>query len=391
MTSTMRLNGVRLIGGDDGSVVDITVTGDRIEDVSPSDARMEPAADARWVAPGLVDLQVNGGWGHDLSDDPASVWEVGAGLADLGVTSWLPTLVSSDRSTRAEALAVLEAGPPSDWVGAAPLGWHFEGPYLNPARAGAHRLEALEPVPDALAAGRLDREPLPRLLTLAPEVPGAIAAIETLTAVGVVVSLGHTEASPPLIGQAVGAGATMATHLFNAMSGVSHRAPGAAVGLLNSDVWLGLIADGHHVDVEVLRLLWRVAGDRLVLVSDAMAALGERDGPTRLAGSEASTEQGAVRLPDGTLAGSALSLPAAAARFQRATGCSAGDLVSVASVNPCRAIGEQGRGSIAVGAVADLMVLDGHGELVDVLCAGRRTEVDGGRSAGSTEDARWRL
>lgn len=362
-------------------LVDLDIEAGRISSIRP--AAFSDMDAGLTVSPGYVDLQVNGGWGHDLTDSPESLWAVGAGLAELGVTAWMPTLVSANRVTRIEALNVLAAGPPVGWVGAIPLGWHFEGPYLNPNRRGAHRPDALQPVPATMADGRLDNEPLPRVMTIAPELEGAMDAVRALRQAGVVVSVGHTEASPDQVTEAASAGASMATHLFNAMSGISHREPGTAVGLLNSDLWLGLISDGHHVDPEVIRFLWATVGPRLVLVSDGVAAMGgntdqhrrqnDKSQPgqrTSLAGSEVVVEHGAVRLLDGTLAGAALPLPDAARQFRLFTGCSQADVVRVAATNPALAVNATDRGTIAVGARADLVLTDDTGAVTTTLVGG---------------------
>lgn len=221
---------------------------------------------------GYFDVQINGGWGHHFSDDPSSIWAVGEQLLSCGVTQFLPTLVSDGFDRLDEALAVLTAGPPAGWVGAEPVGWHLEGPWLAPSRVGAHAPEALRlaDVPE-----RLSRADGVALVTIAPERPGALDAIAELVRRGVTVSMGHSDATFDEVAAAAGVGASMGTHLFNAMSGLHHREPGLAAALLDrADLAVGLIADGHHVAAAMVRLAWRAAGERIVLVSDAVSLLG---------------------------------------------------------------------------------------------------------------------
>lgn len=244
------------------------------------------------IAGGYLDLQINGGWGHHFSTDPASIWEVGARLVEHGVTQFLPTLVSDGFDLLADAQAVLRAGPPTDWLGAHPIGLHLEGPWLAEARAGAHPRSALRP-PDLTGIADFDHV---RLVTIAPELEGAAEVIGRLVDRNVVVSLGHSAATAEEASAGLDAGATMGTHLFNAMSGLTHRAPGlAAALLLDPRATFGIIVDGHHVDPLMVRLAWRTAGPRMVLVSDAVSLLGRSDDVV-------------ARSADGTLAGSTIGL-----------------------------------------------------------------------------------
>lgn len=279
------------------------------------------------VAGGFCELQINGGFGHDFAADPSSIWAVGERLVEHGVTQFLPTLVSSGFGLVDQALESLAAGPPSGWVGAEPIGWHLEGPWLNPERAGAHPVGALRSATDD---GRLSRENGVRLVTLAPEVPGALPLIGLLAGRGVVVSCGHSAASPEQAEAAFAAGATMLTHVFNAMGGLHHREPGlAAVGLLASTprpIWLGLIADGHHVDPLMVRLAHRLAGDRIVLVSDAVHLLGL-------------TDRSVARLDDGTLAGATVGLARCVSNHAAFAGCSLDESALAASSRPRAVLG----------------------------------------------------
>lgn len=306
------------------------------------------------AAPGFIELQLNGIDGLDFTSDPPSMARVGTSPARYGVTAYLPTIVTSPRGSVDAALDALPAAAPGAPVA---LGLHVEGPYLSPARAGAHDASLLrDPDPDEIArwiaSGRL------RLLTLAPERAGAIDAVRQLVAAGVVASVGHTDADAPTTARAIAAGASYATHLFSAMSPLHHRAPGAPGALLADDrVTLGLILDGHHLDPTVVALVARLAPGRLSLVSDAIAALGLGDGEHRLGGRIVEVRDGAARLPDGTLAGSVVGLDACVRALAAITG-SARAAIAAVTETPARLLGDRDRGRLEVGARADLVLLD---------------------------------
>ena len=312
------------------------------------------SADRLAAVPGFIELQLNGIDGLDFTSDPGSIGRVGAAPARHGVTAFLPTVVSSPRGTVDAALDALPAAVPGEPIA---LGLHVEGPYLSPARAGAHDPTLLrDPDPDEIArwigSGAL------RIVTLAPEREGAIAAIERLVTGGVVVSIGHTDADAPTTARAIDAGATYATHLFGAMSPFHHRAPGAPAALLADErVTVGLILDGHHLDPMVVGLVARLAPGRVSLVSDAIAALGLGDGEHRLGGRTVRVRDGAARLPDGTLAGSVVGLDACVRAFGAITG-SPRAAVTAVTETPARVLGDPERGRLEVGARADLVLLD---------------------------------
>ncbi len=275
------------------------------------------------VPGGYLDLQINGGWGFHFSDDPSSVWEVGARLVEHGVTQFLPTLVSDGFDRLDDAIGVLEGGPPPGWVGAEPVGLHLEGPWLSAKRAGAHDLRALR----SPEVSRVEGRPWIRLVTLAPELPDSPEAIARLVRSGIVVSLGHSEATLDDASAAFDAGASMGTHLFNAMSGLHHRSPGlAAALLLDARATFGLIADGEHVAPDMVRLAWRSAPDRLVLVSDAVASLGLTHDPV-------------ASLDNGTLAGSVVAIDQCVRNLIDFCGCSLAEASHAASARPRSVLG----------------------------------------------------
>lgn len=325
--------------------------------------------DARGLraAPGFIELQVNGAAGCDLTADPSSVWNVGMALATHGVTSFLPTIVTSPPETVDAALAVLAEGPPAAYRGARPLGLHAEGPFISPQRHGAHDPALLR----APTATPWTREAGVMMVTLAPELPGALDLIRSLVDAGIVVSAGHTNASAAEARAGVDAGIRYATHLWNAMPPLGHRDPGAVGALLTDGrVTLGLIVDGIHLAPEMVRLTWRAAGPgRISLVSDAMAGLGLPPGRHLLAGKTAIVADGAARTEEGVLAGSVIGLDAALRMFVRAAGCSADDAIDAVTAVPARLVGLP-RPSLDVGAPADIVLLDESLEIAATIIGG---------------------
>lgn len=320
------------------------------------------AGRAGTVVPGLVDLQVNGGFGHDFTRDPTAIWEVARRLPAHGVTAFLPTIITAPPAAALRALEVMAAGPPPGWVGATPLGIHLEGPMISPARHGAHPRHLLRPPTPELVRPWLEAGP-PLMVTLAPELPGALPTIEVLATAGVVVAVGHSNADAATTRAAFAAGARHATHLFNAMSGLAHRRPGvAAATLLADDVTFGLIADGVHVHADMVRLAVRMAGPRRVaLVTDAMAGMGMGDGRHRLgervvevAGIEARDGEG--RLAGGVATMDHVVRSAAATVGREAT-------LAMATLTPARVVGH-------VPDPGDLVLLDDDLRVVATALAG---------------------
>jgi N-acetylglucosamine-6-phosphate deacetylase len=315
--------------------------------------------DAALVTPGLIDLQVNGGLGFDVVDGAESLRALAAWLPSTGVTSFLPTWVSSPAQRYAAAGGAFVGARGAR--GATALGLHFEGPFITPARAGAHSRAAIDAASadlfdDALTRGILS------LVTLAPERPGALALIARLRSRGVVVSLGHTDASFEELTAGIDAGASLVTHLYNAMSPFQHRAPGAVgAALTDARVVAALIADGVHVHPAAIRLARAAKGPQgLVLVTDAVAAAGLGRGRYTLANATVVSDGTAVRLAsDGaTLAGSVLTLDQAVRNYLRFTGASAEEGLHLATEVPARLLGPAGaaKGRLSPDADADLVL-----------------------------------
>ena len=314
------------------------------------------------AVPGLVDLQVNGYAGIDLLTDPHGAEQVAEALARDGTTAWQPTLVTSPVEQLRDLTRALADAPRS-------VGVHLEGPFLSPQYAGAHAVEHLLPPDVGVLRGLLDAGPV-KTVTLAPELPGALALVDVLVARGVVASVGHTNATAAEAMAAVARGASTVTHLFNAMRDFHHRSPGVVgVALARAEMAIQLIADGVHVADEAILLVWRAAGPRLAVVSDAIAAAGLGDGDYRLGGVEVHVERGICSRADGTLAGGACSLLDGVRTLVR-LGLSLEDAVGSATMAPARILGRKDLGRLEPGLPADVLVLDDRLDVKDVLVGG---------------------
>ena len=319
------------------------------------------------VAPGFIDLQVNGLAGRDTASGADAITAISRELPRYGVTGFLPTLISRPLD---EAVAFVRECEAAAAPGARMLGAHVEGPFLNPRYRGAHDPEyLLDPTPDRVQ--KLLQRP-PRIVTLAPELPGALEAIRTLTGAGVIVSAGHSAASFAQAHAGVEAGARFGTHLFNAMAPLHHREPGLSGALLADErVTFGLIADGVHVHPSMLHMAIRMAGPaRVALTTDQTAAAGSPPGRYMIAGRENINDGTAVRLADGTLAGSAATMDQLVRLIASLPGLSLRQAVEMASLTPARVLGvERKIGAIRSGAMADLSVL-GHDHKVRLTLVG---------------------
>lgn len=340
---------------EDGQILDLVPRADVPAGAGRIDVR------GQTLAPGFVDLQVNGGGGVLLNDDPsvATIQTIGRAHRRFGTTGFLPTLITTDRATTARAIdavreAIVGGGAPGT------LGIHLEGPHLNPARAGVHDPALMRPVEAAdielytsLGVGRT-------LVTLAPEVAG-LDAIRELTRRGVVVAAGHTDAGPGVLLPAIEAGLRGFTHLFNAMSPLQSRAPGAVgTALATPGTWSGLILDGHHLDPLAARVAFAAkhAGE-LILVTDAMTPVGTAARSFRLGDLDIEVADGRCTTPDGRLAGSCLDMAGAVRNAVAWLGAPLERALQMASTDPAAALGLGDRiGRIAPGMRADLVLLD---------------------------------
>jgi len=356
--SWLLVRGGTLVHPDSGALTqgDLAVEGGRIV---PPRGGAELVIDVRglYVAPGFIDLQVNGGVGHDIEDaSPAEIGEIVDFYVSHGTTGLLPTTVTAPiPRIRGAIERVRRAGHP------AILGMHIEGPFISPERKGAHNPEyILSPSRerfDELVAGYVG---FIKVVTLAPELPGAEGLIERALEIGAVPSLGHSDASYEQALAALEQGVKLFTHLFNAMPPFHHRAPGAVGAALDSDAYVELICDGVHVHPAAVRLVAKAKGyDRICLVTDAVSAAGLPDGEYSLSGLPVHVKGGVARLADGTLAGSTLTMDRAVKNFMEFTGCSLPEAVRCASLNPARLLGiDDRKGSLEVGKDADLVIFD---------------------------------
>ena len=345
------------------------VEGDRIAACGRGDPPHAPDVEHPGVvAPGLVDLQVNGAAGHDVVGGPQALDAIDAALLEHGVTSYLAAVASPDPELAARVLPELErraADPESPLAGV-----HMEGPYISPEYAGAHPPERIAPVPDEVPDWM--RSSAVAVVTIAPELPGAVRLIAELDRLGVTVSLGHSGATAWETRAAADAGARMVTHLFNAMAPIHHREvhlPGAA--LTDERLLVTVLADNVHLAAPALELARRAAGERVVLISDSTPGVDAPSGRYTMAGFEIERrEDGSVRTLDGRLAGGGLMLDAHVRGWASLTSATLGEAIRAATEQPASLIGRSAR--LDPGAPADLVLLDRRTtEVVRVVRRGR--------------------
>jgi N-acetylglucosamine-6-phosphate deacetylase len=329
-------------------------------------------ADGLFVAPGLIDIQINGGFGHDFTQDPTTIWDVGRRLPELGVTSFVPTVVTSPPDVTDLALDVVANRRPDDYRGADVLGLHFEGPWIAPEMHGAHNPAHIAEPDPAIASGWAESGVV-RIVTLAPERPGASQVARILDKAGVSVSVGHTAADYATARAAHDNGARLATHLFNQMTPLGHREPGAVGAALLAAEHCLIIVDGLHISDPTLEIAWRILGDRrTILVTDAMAALGLGPGTYPLGDGPITVGDNGPRTGDGRLAGSVVTLPQAIANLARTTSATVAQAVRCATLNPANALRLTDRGDLRIGHRGDVVILDDELEVVATFVAGDR-------------------
>ncbi len=316
----------------------------------------------RLLAPGLIDIHVHGGGGFDLmSDDPEQVRAYARWIVARGVTSFLVSTSGRDHADILRRLRALAAVVGDQTSGARILGFHLEGPYINPARKGAFPASWLRP-PNADeyrelfdASGGTVRQ-----VTLAPELPGAEALIDAVVKSGAAASIGHSDATYTEAMRAIHGGCTHATHTYNAMRPFAHRDPGVIGAVMESDVTAELIGDGAHVDFAAARVLLRAKGARKVaLITDAMPLAGTPDGDGQWEGQQIRVEGGkAVRVADSTIIGGVITLDQTMRNAVAHLGVPLHDAAAMASGVPAGAIGLAGRyGSLEAGCAADFVLL----------------------------------
>lgn len=326
-------------------------------------------ADGGYLTPGFIDMHGHGGAGVSYDDGPEAVLRARAMHRHHGTTRAVISLVTAplrDLAARAAMVAELTERHPDI------LGSHLEGPFLDPGHRGAHDERLLtEPAPDVVARLLEAGRGTVRQVTLAPELPGALAAIGRIVDAGAAAAIGHTSADFATAGAAFDAGATILTHAFNAMTGLHHREPGP-VGAATADdrVTLEVVADGVHLHPEIVRLAFAAAPGRIALVTDAMAAAGSADGRYRLGSLEVDVIDGVARLADGgAIAGSTLTQDAAL-RTAVAAGVPLEAAVDALTRAPARTIGRDDLGSLGPGHRADAVLLSPSLRVDRVWCDG---------------------
>jgi N-acetylglucosamine-6-phosphate deacetylase len=329
------------------------------------------------LAPAMLDIHVHGAANHDVMEGTAEgVSHVTRFLAARGVGAFLPTTVTApvDDTLRAvDGLATLIEQPGSV-EGAVPIGIHLEGPFISHAKRGVHPPELLQPPSIALfdSFWQASRGHI-RLMTVAPELPGALELIKHATALGVRISLGHSDATAAQTREGIAAGGVSATHTYNAMRGLDHREPGMlGVVLDDEELYAEIIADGIHVDPITVRIYWRSKGPaRAILITDGMSATGMPNGRYRLGMFDVDVADGRATHGD-VLAGSVLTMDRAVHNFAAFTGAPLAVVARLATANPAALAGfAESHGAIAVGRRADVIAFSPEGQLVASAIAGR--------------------
>jgi N-acetylglucosamine-6-phosphate deacetylase len=350
------------------------IDGERIVSVEPERGRGSDEQPLPYLAPGFVDVHVHGWGGHDAMGETADLDGMARALLRRGVTSFLPTAVSApldDLVAFAERVRSWRPRAPGD--GAQPLGFNLEGPFLAPDRRGAHAAAHLRDPADVGEARIETMIDGLRLITIAPELPGALETIRFLRARGIAISIGHSAAVAAEARAGYAAGASSTTHLFNAMSGVDHRVPGVAVAaLLDDAAYVELIADGIHVHPDLWPIITRLKpADRLLLVSDALSVAGQGDVRGRIGGLEVGVSGDRVTLlGTDTLAGSVIALDRAV-RNLATSGVPLPAAIAAASRNPLALLGVTDRGRLVEGQRADVVELGADLAVRRVMRAGR--------------------
>ncbi|MGD0737719.1 MAG: N-acetylglucosamine-6-phosphate deacetylase [Terracidiphilus sp.] len=334
------------------------------------------------LAPSFFDVHIHGAAGHDsMEGTPEALSAIGRFLASRGTGSFFPTTVTAPIDATLRSLSglakILNNAAGSNGPEARPIGIHLEGPFLSHAKRGVHPPLHLQ-APDI---GLFDRlfdaaEGHVRLMTLAPELPGAVALAAHATARGVRISVGHSNANAAETRAAIAAGAVSATHTFNAMRALDHREPGIMGTVLTSDsLFAELICDGIHTAAELVKIWWRCKGpERAILVTDAMSAAGMPDGEYHLGGLAVQVANGRATA-NGVLAGSVLTLDRALTNFLAFTGAPLEQALRLLSTNPAAMTGlSKSAGSLAVGQPANLVAVDGAGKLVASIQNGKLVE-----------------
>jgi N-acetylglucosamine-6-phosphate deacetylase len=358
-----------------------------IASITRRDAASLPAHDAHdddpdaTLCPAFLDIHIHGAMGQDvMTGTPAALETVGRFLATRGVGAYLPTTVTAPIDTTLHALSgIAKFIGSGSTEGATPLGIHLEGPFISHAKRGVHPPEKIQkPSVELFTRFWEAAEGNIRLMTVAPEIEGAIELIEHATRLGVRVSLGHSNADTAEAERGIAAGGRSATHTYNAMRALDHRDPGLLGTVLDTDtLYAELICDGIHVHPALVRLFWKAKGrDRAILITDGMSATGMPEGEYQLGGMTITVKDGRCTLVgsngDGVLAGSVLTLDRAVRNFRAFTSASLADTIALVTTNPAALTGvANAHGAVAHGCPADITVLATSGDVAAVYLRGR--------------------
>lgn len=335
-----------------------------VQGVSPDYSLLDDADEIHdykddFILPGFIDLQVNGGFGVDLATEPERAPELSEKLLATGVTSYLPTLISSPENLYEDALKEIDQVVEDPASGAEILGVHLEGPFVNPEKRGAHAASHIQP-PDAGLLDRLLERGKVCMITLAPELEGAVDLSSHAASRNIAVSAGHSNATFEEAYEAFDRRVTGVTHLFNAMSPVHHRQPGlVGAAFAHPRVVCGIIADGLHVHPEMIGLAFRMLGpDRVYLTTDSTAATGMGPGEYALATRTVYQDANMARLSSGAIAGSLITMIEAFQNILAFTGCTIAEASRMTSTTPARFCGEgRNKGRLVPDYDADITIL----------------------------------
>lgn len=350
---------------------------DVIEGIVPADKLPEGVeiidAKGGYVAPGLIDLHIHGYLGKDVCDgEEESIRTISKGLLANGVTGYLPTTMTVDMKVIRKALEVCRAlkEESRDWEGSAILGCHAEGPFISEKKKGAQDPKYILK-PDAKFVK--EYADIIRIITLAPEEDEDFKAISEIRRdTDVIVSMGHTSADYETAMRSTEAGVRHATHLFNAMTPLAHRAPGVVTAALNSDVSAELIVDTFHVNPVFYNMLWKLKGRKLCFITDCLPAGGLPEGEYTLGGQKIIYRGIVCRLADGTVAGSILHLNKGVWNVYGNSDIPLYECVNCASLNPATVLGLDSRkGSIEIGKDADIIITDGEFNVQKTVIGGK--------------------